>query len=170
MFLQHAIELRESIFAPQLVQCAQKQQAKAFEESVSGPVAQAPDPIRAISPAREERRGRLPSRLTISASQIVRNGRPANSRRRPAAHGNLVHQHQLEYDHRGASREPAGSSVPPPGLSNRACGETPCSLRALPAPAGSSGPPPANIPSLQSTSPQTRASGFSRPPAASDKK
>src|SRR2546423_10256786 len=56
MFLRHAIELRESIFAPQLVQCAQKRPAKAFEESVSGPVAQAPDPIRAISPAREERR------------------------------------------------------------------------------------------------------------------
>src|SRR4051812_50168635 len=57
MFLRHAIELRESIFAPHLVQCAQKRPAKAFEESVSGPVAQAPDPIRAISPAREERRG-----------------------------------------------------------------------------------------------------------------
>src|SRR5438045_8598112 len=59
MFLRHAIELRESIFAPQLVQCAQKRPAKAFEESVSGPVAQAPDPIRAISPAREERRSPL---------------------------------------------------------------------------------------------------------------
>src|SRR2546427_8441456 len=57
MFLRHAIELRESIFAPQLVQCAQKRPAKTFQESVSGPVAQAPDPIRAISPAREERRG-----------------------------------------------------------------------------------------------------------------
>src|ERR1044071_10116330 len=57
MFLRHAIELRESIFAPQLVQCAQKRPAKAFEESVSGPIAQAPDQIRAISPAREERRG-----------------------------------------------------------------------------------------------------------------
>src|SRR3954468_5170289 len=59
MFLRHAIELRESIFAPHLVQCAQNRPAKAFEESVSGPVAQAPDPIRAISPAREERRGQL---------------------------------------------------------------------------------------------------------------
>src|ERR1041384_5361891 len=49
MFLRHAIEWRESIFAPQLVQCAQKRPAKAFEESVSGPVAQTPDPIRAIS-------------------------------------------------------------------------------------------------------------------------
>src|ERR1051325_4680507 len=55
MFLRHAIELRESIFAPQLVQCAQKRPAKDFEESVSGPVAHAPDPIRAISPAGEER-------------------------------------------------------------------------------------------------------------------
>src|SRR3954463_1212770 len=59
MFLRHAIEWRESIFAPQFVQCAQKRPAKAFEESVSGPVAQAPDPIGAISPAREERRGQL---------------------------------------------------------------------------------------------------------------
>src|SRR3954466_13660314 len=59
MFLRHAIELRESIFAPQLVQCAQKRPAKRFEEGVSGPVAQAPDPIGAISPAREERRGQL---------------------------------------------------------------------------------------------------------------
>src|SRR3954465_14440574 len=59
MFLRHAIEWRESMFAPQLVQGAQKRPAKAFEESVSGPVAQAPDPIRAISPTREERRGQL---------------------------------------------------------------------------------------------------------------
>src|SRR5690242_13357997 len=59
MFLRHAIEWPESIFAPQLVQCAQKRPTKAFEESVSGPVAQAPDPIGAISPAREERRGQL---------------------------------------------------------------------------------------------------------------
>src|SRR3954469_18496837 len=98
VFLRNAIELRESIFAPQLVQRAQERPAKAFEESVSGPVAQAPDPIRAISPAREERRGEVipggpqflancqkreggasSSRLTISALQIVRNGRPANS-------------------------------------------------------------------------------------------
>src|SRR4051812_943461 len=59
MFLRHAVELRESIFAPQLVQCAQKRPAKTFEESVSGPVARAPDPIRAILRAREERRGQL---------------------------------------------------------------------------------------------------------------
>src|ERR1044071_1693044 len=59
MFLRHAIELREPIFAPQLVHCAQKRPAKAFEESVSGRVAQPPDPIRAIAPAREERRGQL---------------------------------------------------------------------------------------------------------------
>src|SRR5204863_3801987 len=59
MFLRHAIELHESIFAPQLVQCAQKRPAKAFQESVSGPVAQVPDPIRAISPTREERRGQF---------------------------------------------------------------------------------------------------------------
>src|SRR5215207_2001225 len=61
IFPRHAIESRESMFAPRLVQRAQKRPAKAFEESVSGPVAQAPDPIRAVSPAREERRGqRIP--------------------------------------------------------------------------------------------------------------
>src|SRR3954463_14578557 len=59
MFVRQAIEWRESIFAPHLVQCAQNRPAKAFQESVSGPVAQAPDPIGAISPAREERRGQL---------------------------------------------------------------------------------------------------------------
>src|SRR2546426_7880000 len=77
MFLRHAIELRESIFAPQLVQCAQKRPAKAFQESVSGPVAQAPDPIRAISPAREERRGPpLPVGHQCLAKRQKKQGRP----------------------------------------------------------------------------------------------
>src|SRR4051812_50141089 len=88
MFLRHAIELRQSIFAPQLVQCAQKRPTKAFEESVSGPVAQAPDPIRAISPAREERRGQpipvCPPRIAKSQKRQARQiPRPPPPPRKP---------------------------------------------------------------------------------------